>query len=256
MKTSKWTNAELVESLRSVPADADLARAWWKTDQGAALLTQITDHVASPVVSSVWRELSVEIDPAEVASTAWLLLSPERPVLLTRLTEDATSNAWAYLFTSIKNQMLDDVGRFFRRELTDDRTYTPTEEVFRRESTLDFVVDATVNALAPYTPSFLQPTLLSAVDWLADTASHGRLSYLHSRAGASPEMEAFGFGGDRARALANVTVGTRPDHARNSLFAGFLLHPHWDPRFSPRHSSAIREYANRMNAATLGEVGR
>jgi hypothetical protein len=251
MTSIKWTNKQLVEALQSVPDEPAKATLWWKSTAGIALLTQITDHVAMPVVRGVQRELSVEVDPAEVASTAWLMLSPDRPVLLRHLTQDATGNAWAYLFTSIKNQILDDVGRYYRRELLDDRSYTPTEEVFQRESTLDYVVDATVGVLIGYTPPVLRDRLLPAVDWLADAASQGRLSYLHTRAGSSPEMESFGFGGDRGRALANVTVGTRPEHSRNSLFAGFLLHPQWDPRFSPRHASAIREYANRIAAASV-----
>jgi len=120
MTSIKWTNKQLVEALQSVPDEPAKATLWWKSTAGIALLTQITDHVAMPVVRGVQRELSVEVDPAEVASTAWLMLSPDRPVLLRHLTQDATGNAWAYLFTSIKNQILDDVGRYYRRELLDD----------------------------------------------------------------------------------------------------------------------------------------
>lgn len=254
MSAMKWSNEQLVDALRLVPGDVDAARVWWQEECGAALLTQIADHMAGPVVSSVRRELSVDIDAAEVRSIAWLLLSPERPVLMKHLTSGDTNNAWAYLYTSVKNQVLDDVGRFFRRELTDEHVPAMEGVEGDERQSLDEVVHQTAQVLQPYTPRALHAGLVSAVMWMADTATQGRLSHLHTLAGRSDELARLGYGGQRARALANVTVGARPDHSVTSLFAGFLLHAEWDPRYSPRHAAAIREYARRMSVAT--SVGR
>ena len=88
---------------------------------------------------------------------------------------------------------------------------------------------------------------------MADAATRGRLSHLHTIAARSDELALLGYGGQRARALANVTVGARPDHSVTSLFAGFLLHAEWDPRYSPRHAAAIGEYSRRMRVdASVG----
>jgi len=247
MSAAKWSNQELVEALRLVPSDANAAMLWWESVEGVSLLAQIADHMALPVVCSVRRELSVEIDPDEVRSTAWLLLSPERPVLMRHLLSGDTDSAWAYLFTSVKNQVLDDVGRFFRRELSDDHMPAVNGIDDEQWHSLDEVVHQTVQTLQPYTPRSLHAGLMPAVAWMADTATQGRLSHLPTTAGRSDELARLGFGGQRARTLANVTVGARPDHATTSLFAGFLLHPEWDPRYSPRHAASIREYAKRMS---------
>jgi hypothetical protein len=249
VSATKWSNHELVEALRLVPGNTDEAKLWWAGAEGAGLLAQIADHMAMPVVSSVRRELSVEIDADEVRSTAWLLLSPERPVLMKHLLSGDTDSAWAYLFTSVKNQVLDDVGRFFRRELSDDQVLVAGGMEDDQWHSLDEVVHQTVQVLQPYTPRALHSGLVPAVAWMADMAVHGRLSHLPTTAGRSDELAGLGFGGQRARTLANVTVGARPDHAATSLFAGFLLHPEWDPRYSPRHAAAIREYAKRMSAS-------
>lgn len=249
MSEPKWSNDQLVAALRLVPTDAETARRWWECEDGAALLAQIADHMAAPVVSSVRRELSLEIDPAEVRSTAWLLLAPDRPVLMKHLMSEDTGNAWAYLFTSVKNQVLDDAGRFFRRELSDDTVPAVPELEDDQLRSLDEVVYQTAQVLEPYTPRALHAGLYPAVVWMADTASEGRLSHLHTIAGRSDELADLGFGGQRARTLANVTVGARPDHSVTSLLAGFLLHSEWDPRYSPRHAAAIREYARRMNVS-------
>ena len=163
MSAMKWSNAQLVEALRLVPSDVELARVWWEGEQGAALLAQIANHMAGPVVSSVRRELSVDIDAAEVRSIAWLLLSPERPVLMAHLTSAETNNAWAYLYTSVRNQVLDDVGRFFRRELTEEHVSDLRQVEGDERQSLDEAVQQTARVLQPYTPSALRIGLMPAV---------------------------------------------------------------------------------------------
>lgn len=248
MTPQKWSNRQLVQVLTSIPRDPDAARAWWSSLAGYELLEQIEHHMTTPIVAAARRELSVEVDASEVASTAWLLLSPERSLLLKHLVSPDTENPWGYLHASVKNQVLDDVGRYFRRELTDSLEDRPTAEPLDEERTLEFVVARTACVLAPVTPQEFRRGLADAVDWMADAATRGRLSHLHALAGRSPELRELGFGGDRARALANVTVGKRPDHSVTSLFAGFLLQPHWEPAHSPRHAASLREYSLRMTA--------
>lgn len=251
MIPEKWTNRQLVQVLASIPDDRVAACAWWSSLAGLALLAQIEHHMTAPVVATTRRELSVEVDAGEVTSTAWLLLSPERSLLLKHLLSPDTENPWGYLHASVKNQVLDDVGRYFRREITDALEDRAIEEPLEEERTLEFVVARTACVLAPVTPSYLRVGLVEAVDWMADVATRGRLSHLHALAGRSPELRRFGFGGDRGRALANVTVGKRPDHSVSSLFAGFLLQPQWEPAHSPRHAASIREYAMRMSSLTV-----
>jgi hypothetical protein len=246
----KWTNRQLVQVLTSIPVEPNAARAWWSSLAGYALLEEMEHHMTAPIVAAARRELSVEVDASEVASTAWLLLSPERSLLLKHLVSPDTENPWGYLHASVKNQVLDDVGRYFRRELTDALEDRAVEEPADEERTLEFVVARTACVLAPVTPRPLRRGLRDAVDWMADAATRGRLSHLHSLAGRSAELRELGFGGDRARALANVTVGKRPDHSVSSLFAGFLLQPQWEPTHSPRHAASIREYAVRIAAVS------
>lgn len=251
MIPQKWSNRQLVQVLTSIPGDPDAARSWWSSLAGYALLEQIEHHMTAPIVAAVRRELSVEVDASEVASTAWLLLSPERSLLLKHLVSPDTDNPWGYLHTSVKNQVLDDVGRYFRRELTVALEDRPIEEPADEERTLEFVVARTACVLAPVTPREVRPGLVDAVDWMADAATRGRLSHLHALAGRSSELRELGFGGDRARALANLTVGKRPDHSVTSLFAAFLLQPQWEPAHSPRHAASIREYAMRMTTLSV-----
>ncbi len=248
MIPEKWTNRQLVQVLASIPDDRVAACAWWSSKLGLALLAQIEHHMTAPVVAAARRELSVEVDAGEVTSTAWLLLSPERSLLLKHLLSPETVNPWGYLHASVKNQVLDDVGRYFRREITDALDNHAIDEPVEQEPTLEFAVARTASVLAPVTPSCLRESLVQAVDWMADAATRGRLSHLHTLAGRSPELHRLGFGGDRARALANVTVGKRPDHSVSSLLAGFLLQPQWEPTHSSRHAASIREYAMRMAA--------
>lgn len=251
MTPEKWSNKDLVRVLASIPDERVAACSWWSSLAGFALLAQIEHHMTAPVVAAVRRELSVEVDAAEVASTAWLLLSPERSLLLKHLLSAETENPWGYLHTSVKNQVLDDVGRYFRREITDALEDVAVDEPLDEERTLEFVVARTACVLAPVTPVALRGGLAEAVDWMADMATRGRLSHLHTLAGRSPELRQLGFVGERGRALANVTVGKRPDHSVTSLFAGFLLQPRWEPAHSPRHAASIREYAVRMSSLTV-----
>ncbi|MGV8969328.1 MAG: hypothetical protein ACOH1J_02650 [Microbacteriaceae bacterium] len=191
--------------------------------------------------------MSVSIDAEEVRNTAWLLLSPERPLLMKHLVSNDTGSAWAYLFASVLNQVLDDVVRYFRRELSDDLVPSVLGSTDDRRNSLDGMVHQTAHILQPYTPRELHAGLVPAVAWMADAAARGRLSHLTTVAGQSAELAELGFGGRYARTLANVTVGARPDHSTTSLFAGFLLHPEWDPRYSPSHVAAISEYEKRMS---------
>jgi len=126
----------------------------------------------------------------------------------------------------------------------------------RLDGRLPAAVAATCDALGPRTPVRLVPVLESAIEALADRATRGRLSHLHTEAARDPALLSLGFAPAQLRALANAVLGARPDHSRASLLAGFLVDPAWRPEESPPHRAAIAAYQRRMtHAERLREAG-
>ena len=246
--SAQWSDSRLREVLASIPTADEEYGAWWATAGGRGLVEQVVEHVAARVTSAIRRQLSVEVDRDEVVSLLFLALMPGR-MLLRALTSESTERPWAYLHRCLVNSLLDEVGSFYRRELHDETLLVVDSATVGEITTLEAAIASTSATLEPATPTRLVPHLEHAVGWMADRAVDGRLSHLHTDAAKETSLLRRGFSAPQLRALANATVGARPDHSRTSLLAAYLLEPQWQPAFSRPHRQALALYARRMFAA-------
>jgi len=243
---TRWSDGELRDAIRQIPETTVEYGAWWGSAEGAAFVDQIARFGAPVVAKQVKAAYDFELAVDEVISILFLLLEPNRPGLRQRLVDEQTNSPWAYLYVSLRGAAFDEAGQFQRRPIDDGEVEVREHRLGEGALSLDDMAEATTNVLTPVTPGPLRRTLGAAVGWLADRAVDGRLSHLHTNAGKSEELAKLGFEGKKARVLANVTLGSRPDHSKTSLFAAFLMDPTWTPDYSATHSRAIFLYGRRM----------
>lgn len=246
--SGQWSDAQLREVLRSIPSTTSEYASWWATTPGAELVDQVMRFVAHRVASAIRRQVSVDVDRDEVVSLLFLALLPDR-LLLRSLTNPTTERPWAYLHRCLVNTLLDDAGAYFRRELHDETLVVDAPVARSEQWGIEDAIAATVQVLAPATPTQLIPHLEVAVGWMADRAVDGRLSYLHTHAAREVSLLDRGFLAPQLLAIANAAVGARPDHSKTSLLAAFLLEPTWKPAFSRPHRASLSQYAKRMYLA-------
>lgn len=235
---------ELRELIAAIPSDPSAYGPWWDSPTGRVLATHVGGRVARAVVRGVRVRTGRWLEPELVLGLVVEAFAP--PSQLVRgLLSSATGDPDAYLSRSLANALA--------REIGPDRSIDTTEVRWGAATgaravpiSLASAIEAVCRELLPVTPRRLRPTLAEVVDQIVDRAIDGSLSRLHTRTALDERLRRLGWSCDQLRALVNVVIGARPDHARASLVAGFLTREEWRPRESPVHRAAIGAYARRM----------
>jgi len=208
--------------------------------------------MADAVVRGVRARTGRAIEPAAVIGLVVEALAP--PSQLVRgLLAPATEDPGAYLARSLVNALAREVGTDWSIDPVDDRWCGPSAASGEPVG-LSTAGDAVRRVLLPCTPARLRPTLATVIEHVVDRATDGSLSRLHTRTAVDERLRRLGWSREQLRALVNVVIGARPDHARASLIAGFLGDEDWRPRESPAHRAAIDAYARRMARSEAGRT--
>lgn len=239
-----WTAAELRDLISTIPSDRAGYGSWWDSPSGRALAARVGGATADAVARGVRARTGRSVDPGVVLGLVVEAFAP--PSQLVRgLRSRATRDPLAYLGRSLVNAL--------SRELGTDRSIDIGEAQWgvsgeRGAAPIDLAsaILAVCRELLPGTPRRLRPTLAAVVERVANEATDGSLSRLHTRTAIDEGLLRLGWSAGQLRLLVNAVIGARPDHARASLIAGFLTDEDWRPRESPVHRAAIGNYARRM----------
>jgi len=237
----------ILQLIAAIPTDPHSYGPWWASTRGRALAERLGGGLADAVARGVRARTGRSIDPGVVLGLAVEALTPPSQ-LLRGLRSPATADPTAYLVRSLVNALAREIGSDVRL----DAVASSLAQHARRAPVavrLPVALRAVHRELLPGTPPRLRPTLAVVVARIADRAAEGSLSRLHTRSALDAELLALGWSGEQLRALVNAVIGARPDHARSSLLAGFLVSEDWRPRASPAHRRAIEAYGRRMARA-------
>lgn len=239
-----WTGEQLRRLVVDIPGGRADYGAWWDSRSGRLLANRIVTDLAAPVARGVKARTGRSVDHGVVLGLVVEALVPPSQ-LVRALRSPATADPLAYLVRSLVNALAREIGT----EAGIDLNEVSWAEESRTRTTrmaLTAAVRAVLRELLPGTPPRLRPTLPDALERVVDRARDGCLSRLHTRMALDERLLALGWSREQLRVLVNAVVGTRPDHARTSLLAGFLTGNDWRPRTSPIHRGAIDAYARRM----------
>lgn len=236
--------AELLGVLNGIPMTDPAYGQWWGTNDGQWLYGQIADRIGLPLVVSSNRKFGVSYTPEDVANTAVASLRSETILPYIRTATDP----WGYLASVLRRQLRRDAGAYFRTELDADAVRCMSYELDDGTNPkMSDGVEQTVARLQPYVDVSRHSSLREAV-WYFAERGHGRLSHLYTAAARDPELTDLGLCHREILAIANAVLGSRPVHAHNSLLAGFLSSPGFDPGSSIPHRIALKKFGARMSS--------
>lgn len=231
--------------IAAIPRDRRDYGPWWASPTGRRLHARLQCTVAEPVARAASARSGRRIEPDEVIGLAVEALAP--PSQLARaLRSPATADPEAYLVRSLTNALVREQGGELTLEACRDARVAPASARASEPRVL-LAIELVSRTLAPLTPSRLRPSLPAVVERIVDRAADGALSRLHARATRDGRLLELGWTEAQLRALVNVVVGARPDHARSSLVAGYLRSEDWHPSASRDHRGALERYARRMH---------
>jgi hypothetical protein len=236
--------AELLGVLNSIPASDPAYGKWWATGEGQWLYRQITERIGLPLIVSSKRKFGVSYAPEDVANTAVAILRTEEtlPYIL------AAADPWGYLASVLRRQLRRDAGAFFRADLDSEAAQCLSYTIDDGSSTkMSEGVERTLARLQPLVDPSRHAGLREAV-WYFAERGHGRLSHLYTDAAKDPELTGLGLCHREILAIANAVLGSRPVHSHNSLLAGYLNSPGFDPGSSIPHRIALKKFSARMNS--------
>lgn len=242
-ETESAEAAELLGVLNSIPTTDPAYGKWWATGEGQWLYRQITDRIGVPLIVSSKRKFGVSYAPEDVANSAVAVLRAEEilPYII------SASDPWGYLASVLRRQLRRDAGAYFRTELDSEAaqclTYTIDDGTSPKMSD---GVEQTLARLKPFVDPSRHASLREAV-WYFAERGHGRLSHLYTAAAKDPELTGLGLCHREILAIANAVLGSRPVHSHNSLLAGYLSSPGFDPGSSIPHRIALKKFGARMN---------
>ncbi|HWK20972.1 MAG TPA: hypothetical protein VNR37_09445 [Microbacteriaceae bacterium] len=245
--------ATLRRLVAAVPSDPREYGAWWGGASGRALAARIEAEVAAPVARGVRARTGRFVDPGVVLGLVVESFAPPSQ-LVRAVRSPSTQDPGAYLGRSLVNALSREIGTESEVELDAvSRRPAPRRRIAPVE--LATAVGAVHRALRPGTPARLHGSLARVLERVVDRAQDGSLSRLHTRTALDEGLLGLGWSREQLRALVNVVIGARPDHARASLLVGFLIHEEWLPRASPVHRAALDAYARRMARAEAATAG-
>lgn len=238
--------AELLGVLNGIPStDPDYGN-WWGSADGQWLYSQVADRIGVPLVVSSKRKFGVSYTPEDVANTAVTSLRSEALLPYIR----SASDPWGYLASVLRRQLRRDAGAYFRTELDSEAvqclTYTMDDGTSPK---MRDGVEQTLARLEALVDPSRHSSLREAV-WYFAERGHGRLSHLYTAAAKDPELTGLGLCHREILAIANAVLGSRPVHGHNSLLAGYLSSPGFDPGSSIPHRIALKKFGARMNTVT------
>jgi len=240
---------ELRTLLADLPGQPSGYGPWWGSARADGLLA-LAQRLAPAVALAARRRTGLSVDPDVVLGLLVDALAP--PSQLRRaLLAPSTADPVAYLCRSLANALARELGPEATIDPSVPRSLAalPPSPAGRPSRRLDRALRAVLRALDPRTPRRLRPTLEQLVEHVVDRAADGALSRLHTRIAADAGLHERGWTPAHLRALVNAVIGARPDHARTSLVAGFLIDPEWRPSASPTHRAALAAYERRMARA-------
>jgi len=233
----------------AIPRDRRDYGPWWAGPTGRRLLARLQGTVAEPVARAASARSGRRIEPDEVIGLAVEALAP--PSQLARaLRSPMTADPEAYLVRSLANALVREQGGELTLEACRDARVAPAS-ARTGEPRIVLAIELVCRTIAPLTPSRLRLSLPAAVERIVDRAADGALSRLHARAPRDGRLLDLGWTEAQLRALVNVVVGARPDHARSSLVAGYLRSEDWRPHASGDHRAALKRYARRMHRSEV-----
>ena len=232
-------------ALAAIPAESGDQGAFWATDDGHWLLARIADRIGRPLAASFSRRYGASLETGDVTHTAVLVLSRDLALASVR----RASDQWAYLYQVLRHEMIQQMGTWVTQELDDEHAAVVAPAADADRVTVGDAVERTLDCLERLTPERVRVNLATAVRYFADNGE-SRLSHLHTHSARDVALTGLGLSREEILALANVVLGSRPNHGANSLLGGFLRDLNWDPRTSAPHRRALEKYEARMRRAT------
>lgn len=240
--------AELPGLMAGIPATDPGYGQWWATDDGTWLYSEIRDRIGVPLCVQASDMFGVVYEPEDVANTAVILL--RRTELHPYIT--AAVDPWSYLASSLKRQLRTDAGAYFRVELDEAArsSLIGYEDDYGNHPGLADCVRKTYEQLCHFSSPEFHTSIEEAV-WYFAERGHTRLSHLYSLAAKDPALTALGLSRENILAIANAVLGSRPDHGKNSLLAGYLSSHTFDPSSSIPHRLALKKFASRLTRTAI-----
>lgn len=225
--------------------------AWWDTEAGRWLYSEISTRIGAPLAASLRNKFGVSYEASDVANTAFTILRQEfvHAYIL------RADSPWAYLSQVLKRDMLSSAGAHFRVELTDEVLLASSVPPVEQSAvSVHDAAELTFQVLAPAAPEHLHGSLKEAILYFAELGG-ARLSHLYTHATSDAELTGLGLIREEILAIANAVLGSRPNNGQTSLIAAFLNDPAFDPRSSILHRRALNKFQSRMaGAATKQEA--
>lgn len=235
--------------LDSIPSAPDEQGPWWASDDGRWLFERITDRICRPLTTSFARRYGATFECGDVANTAVVVLARDAVLASVRRADDQ----WAYLYQVLRHEMLQQMGSWVNQELDPERAAgVVIDGPDPDRVTVGDAVDRTLQCLGEITPEAVRPALPTAVQYFAENGD-SRLSHLHTMSARDVTLTGLGLSREQILALANIVLGSRPNHGATSLLGGYLRDAHWNPRTSAPHRRALEKYQARMLRATKSE---
>lgn len=159
---------------------------------------------------------------------------------------------WAYLSAVLKRELIQQAGGYFRADADDDLTEVATHEPDALTPILE-AIQLTTDCLTPLTPEDVLPHLKELIYYFAEHG-HANLSRLHTTASRDPELLALDLAPRQILAVANVVLGSRPNHGDTSILGAFIQDRDWKPDLSPLHMQALAKYGARITSHSMGRT--
>lgn len=235
-------SASLPQTLQSIPDDDPDYGTWWGSPEGRHLYDAIIELVGHPAVVAANRHYGVAYEATDVANTAFTILRNR----LVRQAIQASNDPWAYLAKILRREICRAAGTYYRHELTEQIVSDFADAARTSHAvTIYEAVDLTVECLGELSPHIGRGTLREAVLYFAERG-HQRISHLFTAATVDAELTGRGLSRPEILAIANAVLGSRPDHGTNSIIAGYLADPTFEPGSSIPHRRALQKFQRRM----------
>lgn len=229
--------------LEAVPVGENYG-PFWATSDGQRLYAALHDRLGVPLAAAFRAKHGHRFEPSDIINTSVVMLS--QPFILESILR--AKNPCGYLWVCLSREMrkhytsagathLDpalDIA-----DVVDEEPLVPVNDATK----------ATIDALTSFTPSEFHQAIPTIVEWLVERG-HQSKSKLFTEAAINDSLLRLGTGRGHILAVCNAVLGSRRGTGEGSILGGFLLNLDWDPMQSPGSRAALRQYGNRMAAAT------